>query len=380
MEQRKLYKSSTDKALFGVCGGLAEYFGVDSLIVRLVFVLVSFGFGTGVGIYLLAALLMPSRPQGAPGYGYANAQNPGARYDGSTAGNGTYAQNNTYSQTQGSASGWQSSSGDGQHSTAYMGGQNTGYSYGQSSGFAYGQDAGSGNGQQAPAGDASGVQDAEYTKVEDEVPDFQGADAAAAAAQTAQTAETAQSAAESEPAQSAFSAYQEAADNAARVFTGEASSMEEAAAMNEAERARVRQKVEEVHSQQTASRQNAGTGSSGAAGAPGSGFGASGAAGASGFSSAASNTSGSAYRTSQNYTYQAQPQGSQSYSYHAQPQQPQETKKSSASKGKSTLGVCLLAVGAVVLLREFVPWISRSIVFALALIIIGSYILFTKDR
>ncbi len=377
MEQRKLYKSSTDKALFGVCGGLAEYFGVDSLIVRLVFVLVSFGFGTGVGIYLLAALLMPSRPQGAAGYGYANAQNPGARYDGSTAGSGTYAQNNTYSQTQGNASGWQSSSGDGQHSTAYMGSQNTGYSYGQSSGSAYGQE-GSGAGQQAPAGDASGVQDAEYTKVEDEVPDFQGADAAAAAAQTAETAE---SAAESEPAQSAFSAYQEAADNAARVFTGEASSMEEAAAMNEAERARVRKKVEEVHAQQEASRQNAGNGASGAAGVPGNGFGASGAAGASGYSSAASNSSGSAYRTSQNYTYQAQPQGSQSYSYQAQPQQqPREAKKSSGSKGKSTLGVCLLAVGAVVLLREFVPWISRSIVFALSLIIIGSYILFTKDR
>ena len=39
MEYKRLYKSSTDKAIFGVCGGIAEYFGIDSLIVRLVLVL-----------------------------------------------------------------------------------------------------------------------------------------------------------------------------------------------------------------------------------------------------------------------------------------------------------------------------------------------------
>ena len=35
--QKKLMKSSTDKALFGVCGGLAEFYGISSFIVRLIF-------------------------------------------------------------------------------------------------------------------------------------------------------------------------------------------------------------------------------------------------------------------------------------------------------------------------------------------------------
>ena len=34
--EKKLYKSSTDKKLCGVCGGLAKYFGIDSTIVRLI--------------------------------------------------------------------------------------------------------------------------------------------------------------------------------------------------------------------------------------------------------------------------------------------------------------------------------------------------------
>lgn len=34
---KKLKKSSTDKALFGVCGGIAQYFNISSLLVRIVF-------------------------------------------------------------------------------------------------------------------------------------------------------------------------------------------------------------------------------------------------------------------------------------------------------------------------------------------------------
>lgn len=56
---KKLYKSSDNRKICGVCGGIAEYFGIDATIVRLVFVL--FGLlSVGVIFYILAALVMPS--------------------------------------------------------------------------------------------------------------------------------------------------------------------------------------------------------------------------------------------------------------------------------------------------------------------------------
>ena len=55
----KLHKSASDKKLAGVCGGIAEYFGVDSTIIRLVFALLVVGWGTGIAAYIVAALVMP---------------------------------------------------------------------------------------------------------------------------------------------------------------------------------------------------------------------------------------------------------------------------------------------------------------------------------
>ena len=63
MEGRKrLYKSAVDKKVFGVCGGVAEYFHVDSTIIRLLVVLFCLMAGTGVIIYLAAALIVPEDP------------------------------------------------------------------------------------------------------------------------------------------------------------------------------------------------------------------------------------------------------------------------------------------------------------------------------
>ena len=42
---KKFYLSDTDKKIGGVCGGLAEYFGIDSLIMRLAFVAFILGCG-----------------------------------------------------------------------------------------------------------------------------------------------------------------------------------------------------------------------------------------------------------------------------------------------------------------------------------------------
>ena len=62
MNGKKLYKSSTDKKLAGVCGGIAEYFGIDSTLVRLGWVVFSLLGGSGLLAYIIAALVMPDRP------------------------------------------------------------------------------------------------------------------------------------------------------------------------------------------------------------------------------------------------------------------------------------------------------------------------------
>lgn len=57
---KKLQKSNS-KVICGVCGGLAEYFNIDSTIVRLLFIVaVVLGFGSGILLYILAALIIPS--------------------------------------------------------------------------------------------------------------------------------------------------------------------------------------------------------------------------------------------------------------------------------------------------------------------------------
>lgn len=57
--EKKLYRSLTDKKIAGVCGGIAEYMNVDSTVVRLVAILLVFGWGAGLLAYIVAALIMP---------------------------------------------------------------------------------------------------------------------------------------------------------------------------------------------------------------------------------------------------------------------------------------------------------------------------------
>ena len=55
----KLHKSSKDKKLAGVCGGIAEYLNTDPTIVRLVFALLFLGWGSGLLVYILLAIILP---------------------------------------------------------------------------------------------------------------------------------------------------------------------------------------------------------------------------------------------------------------------------------------------------------------------------------
>ena len=56
---KKLFKSSTDKKLCGVCGGIAEYFELDPTIVRILWILFTLFVGCGILAYLICALIMP---------------------------------------------------------------------------------------------------------------------------------------------------------------------------------------------------------------------------------------------------------------------------------------------------------------------------------
>jgi phage shock protein C len=57
-------RSSNDSKIAGVCGGIAEYMDVDSTVVRLVWVLITFFTGVVPGLvaYLVAWLVMPEAP------------------------------------------------------------------------------------------------------------------------------------------------------------------------------------------------------------------------------------------------------------------------------------------------------------------------------
>jgi phage shock protein C len=60
----KLYRSRTDSMIGGVCGGLARYFNVDSVLVRLFFILLVWS-GMSVLAYIVLWIIMPLEPAGA---------------------------------------------------------------------------------------------------------------------------------------------------------------------------------------------------------------------------------------------------------------------------------------------------------------------------
>jgi len=59
---KKLYRSRRDRALAGVCGGLADYFHIDSTWTRLFFILLFFLGGSALLIYFIMWLIVPLEP------------------------------------------------------------------------------------------------------------------------------------------------------------------------------------------------------------------------------------------------------------------------------------------------------------------------------
>ena len=60
---KKLYRSEKDRKIAGVCGGLAEYFGIDPTIIRLAVAVLSCFWLTGVVLYIIAAIVIPTESE-----------------------------------------------------------------------------------------------------------------------------------------------------------------------------------------------------------------------------------------------------------------------------------------------------------------------------
>ena len=86
IQDSKLYRSRTDRIIFGVAGGVADYFHFDATIIRIIFILLAFN-GFGIIIYLILALVIPLEPApGQPGYqsaGQPSGQSQSASSDSS---------------------------------------------------------------------------------------------------------------------------------------------------------------------------------------------------------------------------------------------------------------------------------------------------------
>jgi len=59
---KRLARSSTDKKIAGVCAGLAEYFDLDPMLVRILWLVLVFFAGTGVLVYIILWIALPVAP------------------------------------------------------------------------------------------------------------------------------------------------------------------------------------------------------------------------------------------------------------------------------------------------------------------------------
>lgn len=60
-KQKRIYKIEEGKKIFGVCGGIAEYFNIDPVIVRVIWGVLALAYGTGIVLYLVCAFVFPNK-------------------------------------------------------------------------------------------------------------------------------------------------------------------------------------------------------------------------------------------------------------------------------------------------------------------------------
>lgn len=61
--QKKIYKVEEGKKVFGVCGGVAEYFDIDPVIIRVIWGIAILAYGTGLIAYLVCAFVFPKKSE-----------------------------------------------------------------------------------------------------------------------------------------------------------------------------------------------------------------------------------------------------------------------------------------------------------------------------
>lgn len=64
--EKRLIRSRGNRVIAGVCGGLGEYFGIDPVVMRIIWLVLLLGFGTGLLAYLICWLVIPNAPEVVP--------------------------------------------------------------------------------------------------------------------------------------------------------------------------------------------------------------------------------------------------------------------------------------------------------------------------
>jgi len=60
---KRLYRSGNEKVLGGVCGGIAEYYNVDPVLIRLAWIFLALLWGLGIVMYIIAWIAIPRNPK-----------------------------------------------------------------------------------------------------------------------------------------------------------------------------------------------------------------------------------------------------------------------------------------------------------------------------
>jgi phage shock protein C len=74
---KRLYRSNKDRKLGGVCGGIADYFDIDPVFVRILFVVAAFWGGSGILAYIICWIVIPEQPYAVPTAGATEGSSPG---------------------------------------------------------------------------------------------------------------------------------------------------------------------------------------------------------------------------------------------------------------------------------------------------------------
>lgn len=61
MVKKRLYRAEDDRMIGGVCGGIAEYFDVDSVLIRVIAVILLFAWSFGFWAYLILWIIVPTK-------------------------------------------------------------------------------------------------------------------------------------------------------------------------------------------------------------------------------------------------------------------------------------------------------------------------------